>query len=46
MNRVDPPFVLGSVAKDHLILQIVAALLVAIAAYTARSSSSRSSRQE
>ncbi|WP_285784179.1 hypothetical protein [Microbispora sp. NBRC 16548] len=46
VNRVDPPFVLGSVAKDHLILQIVAALLVAIAAYTARSSSSRSSRQE
>ncbi len=46
VNRVDPPFVIGAVAKDHLILQIVAALLVAIAAYTARSGSSRSSRQE
>ncbi|KAB8181982.1 caspase, EACC1-associated type [Microbispora catharanthi] len=46
VNRVDPRFVIGAGAKDHLILQIVAALLVAIAAYTARSSSSRSSRQE
>ncbi len=46
VNRVNPTFVVGTVAKDHLILQIVAALLVAIAAYTARSSSSRSSRQE
>ncbi|WP_182900611.1 caspase, EACC1-associated type [Microbispora sp. H10830] len=46
VNRVDPRFVIGAVAKDHLILQIVAALLVAIAAYTARSGSSRSSYAE
>ncbi|WP_185949440.1 hypothetical protein [Microbispora sp. KK1-11] len=46
MNRVNPTFVVGTVAKDHLILQIVAALLIAVAAHTARGRSSRSSRQE
>ncbi|MEU6427219.1 caspase family protein [Microbispora sp. NPDC046973] len=34
VNRTLPRFITGTAAKDHLILQLVAALLVAIAAYT------------
>ncbi|MFI7627270.1 caspase, EACC1-associated type [Microbispora rosea] len=44
-NRAAPPFIIGTVEKDHLILQLVAALLVAIAAYTAGRRTSRSSQQ-
>ncbi|MEU8176897.1 caspase family protein [Microbispora hainanensis] len=45
-NRVVWPVLTDTDVKGHLVLHLVAALLVAIAAYTARRRTSRSSHQE